>query len=183
MKRYDGLNGKGSYLHLMGRIVTHLCDRGFSLRVLAHSYRKSASLNSNDYPVCRELYEKIARENVILTDVFGKTPGNLKAIISKSELVITGRFHGMVAALGSGVPVIVTSWSHKYREVLDDFGLGDLATDWRLMDETRMMSLIDNTLDRLPEIQTRIRENLPMVSESSVHNFKGLEHYVRAVSP
>lgn len=53
----------------------------------------------------------------------------LQQIISRSVLLIGSRFHALVSALSSGVPVLVTGWSHKYEMLLKDFGCPDSVVD------------------------------------------------------
>ncbi|MFJ5954516.1 polysaccharide pyruvyl transferase family protein [Paenarthrobacter sp. NPDC092416] len=48
-----------------------------------------------------------------------------KRFIAESEIVISGRYHAVLAALTTNTPVLTHSWSHKYREVLSQFGVDD----------------------------------------------------------
>lgn len=52
-----------------------------------------------------------------------------KAIIAVAELIVSSRFHGLVSALSSGVPALACGWSHKYRELMSDYGSAELALD------------------------------------------------------
>lgn len=52
------------------------------------------------------------------------TAKQAKAYIKKSRLVVTSRFHGLVSAITQGVPVVATSWGHKYDALLDEYGIG-----------------------------------------------------------
>jgi colanic acid/amylovoran biosynthesis protein len=54
-------------------------------------------------------------------------PQALKGILGGAEIVIGSRFHALVGALCQSVPVIATSWSHKYEELLREYGTPELV--------------------------------------------------------
>lgn len=54
-----------------------------------------------------------------------RDPRVLKAILGQAEVVVSSRFHALVGALSQNVPVVALGWSHKYRELLADFGVED----------------------------------------------------------
>lgn len=72
-----------------------------------------------------------------------------KAIVSVSGLAISSRFHGLVSALSSAVPSLACGWSHKYRELMRDYGCEDLALDLNDRDvwEDMIVALIDRAAD------------------------------------
>jgi polysaccharide pyruvyl transferase WcaK-like protein len=47
----------------------------------------------------------------------------VKSRIAGAAVVLSSRYHGAVNALSQGVPAFVTSWSHKYAALLEDFNV------------------------------------------------------------
>lgn len=175
-QRYDGKMGEGAYVALFAELARHLIRRGKRVVVLAHSYRDADTENSNDWPLCRKLAELVNEAGLTLHESPGCTPGELKFVLGQAEAVITSRFHGMVAALSMGVPVLVTSWSHKYREVLAMFDLQDWAMDWRAMDARNVQEKTDRLLADAPVLRTRIAGQLYAIRTEAEANFEGLPH-------
>lgn len=59
-----------------------------------------------------------------LTVIDLPSPLDTKAVIGAAELIVSSRFHGLVSALAAGVPALACGWSHKYNELMSDYGVG-----------------------------------------------------------
>jgi len=173
-QRIDGVAGEGTYLALFAALARHLIARGRRVLILAHSYRSESTENSNDWPLCQRLAETVSDPGLSLHPSPGCTPGELKYVLGKADAVVTSRFHGMVAALSMGVPVLVTSWSHKYREVLEMFDMERWALDWRKLDESKLITTADALLDTAADLRETIAKRLPNVRQAAEANFEGL---------
>lgn len=57
-----------------------------------------------------------------LTVVTEEDPIYLKGIIGTAYLLVASRFHALINGLSQGIPVIGTSWSHKYPMLFADYG-------------------------------------------------------------
>lgn len=176
MNHYDKAHGKGAYLNMISAVINNLSENGHNICLLAHSYKRGRDLNNNDYPVCQDLFEAARIDNVVLYDVSAKTPGQLKTVLSCSDVVFTSRFHAMIAALSSVVPVVVASWSHKYREVLDIFGLGEFEMPWQDIDSSVIIKHIHTAYVNRESISKSISLILPDVKVQAERNFEYFSH-------
>ncbi|MFW1677944.1 polysaccharide pyruvyl transferase family protein [Pontibacter sp. JAM-7] len=87
----------------------------------------------------------------------------IKAYIAGAEFVFSSRYHGVVSSLATETPVVVFGWSHKYRELLQDFGL----EHW-LIDDIHQASKVLGEFcapPALAEIRGKINGHLPWVRQ------------------
>lgn len=70
-----------------------------------------------------ELANVVAEQFGAPIEIFSEPdPKKLKSYIAESKFLIGSRFHSLVAALSSNVPVIAIGWAHKYIQLLTDYG-------------------------------------------------------------
>ena len=66
----------------------------------------------------------------------------------------------------------MVGWSHKYREVLDDFGLSAFGMDSAVLaDPSSVVDAVVDCTGRRDEISAMISAALPAVQEKSARNF------------
>jgi polysaccharide pyruvyl transferase WcaK-like protein len=81
-------------------------------------------IHSNEDAV---LASEIMRQDALLaTSVISPCPVELKGILAHGKVALASRFHSVVSALSGCTPTLVAGWSHKYAELLEDFGVPDL---------------------------------------------------------
>jgi len=136
--------------------------------ILAHSLLEPERRSrNNDYHLCRELYERLdTRERVSLV-VEDLTPSELRAEIGRCDVIVAARFHTMISAVCAGVPPIVPAWSHKYREVMEGFGLGELVIELSALSAGRLYAETRRLLEERERAAVLIRERLPAVADSA----------------
>lgn len=168
------------YTGLLARAVLHLRDAGHHVLVLPNATRAGDNgLRNNDIPVIATIRDEVGRlapdalrddttwiEQDVNTDA-------IRALIAPCRLLITSRFHAMVAGLSLGVPVFVVGWSHKYGEVLEMFGCQDDAIDFAQLD-TNLLPAIDRALGLEADRRARIASARAQVEASSVSQFDTL---------
>lgn len=152
-----------AYEELLVSLVGYLAETHRVL-LLAHSARPGQPESKlNDVPLCERVLGRFdAQSPVKLVDPTG-SPQQMREVIAGAELVVTSRFHSMISALAVSTPVVVVSWSHKYREVLREFGLEAAATDYRSSSAESISRLARQTLSSSAATRDTIGRHLPGV--------------------
>ncbi|MES9974621.1 polysaccharide pyruvyl transferase family protein [Candidatus Thiodiazotropha sp. LNASS1] len=166
-----------SYHHQIATLCRQLIAHGYAILLYPNATRKDemSKLRNNDLPVIRDIVNQVEGDNhesapIYYVDFDLNTPG-IKLLMSYCRLVMVSRFHAMIAALASGQPVIVLGWSHKYQEVMDFFGLGDLVFDFNQLNSELMMETIRHTLDNEPSIRQKINQQQKHAKASAYKQF------------
>jgi colanic acid/amylovoran biosynthesis protein len=164
----------GNYVAAMGALIRDLRNRtGLGVVIAPHSYRAGhGEGRMNDGPVCREVAAVVADDpGVVLVDA-DLTAGELRKIIGLGRVLVTSRFHAMISGLCTATPTVVVGWSHKYREVLSDFGLVDFGMDsTALSSPSDIVERVADAIDNRNIYVGRIESSLPAVRERSARNF------------
>lgn len=151
--RSDDPLARERYVAALLRVVDELGRHGHHGFLLLHSTGGDATIAE----ACRA--RRPALPVVVPPD--GLTA---KAVLARCRGVVSGRFHGLVSALSSGVPSVAHSWSHKYGHLLEDFGAPGLlcdpfdgtATAGALLDAVADTALAERTRERATALGTRV---------------------------
>lgn len=159
------------YVEELGAFLQRLIDeKGCGVCLVAHSARPGrAAPKNNDLPVCRRVARRVDRAACVLPQE-NLNAQALRALIGRCRMLIASRFHAMVSGLAMGVPVLLVGWSHKYREVLEDFELDRYALDYADVSSAALRELFERLERDAPDVRRRIAERLPAVVESSLDN-------------
>jgi polysaccharide pyruvyl transferase WcaK-like protein len=134
----------------------------------------------NDGPVCREVANACATDSQVLGLDFDLTAGELRHLVALSSVLVTSRFHAMISGLATSTPTVVVGWSHKYREVLDDFGLSSLGLDSSALNQpSEIADIVGRVLSTRDELSQQISAALPSVKVRSLRNFSAIAEAAR----
>jgi len=179
----DARTDDHDYVGAMVDLVRELRSRtGLAVVIAPHSYRAGAPEDRmNDGPVCREIAAHLESDDgVVLVDA-DLTAGELRRVVAGARLLVTSRFHAMISGLATCTPTVVVGWSHKYREVLGDFGLADLGCDaFQLATPGAIADLVEATLARHDQVAHTIGAGLAAVRARSERNFDEIARVVAA---
>lgn len=85
----------------------------------------------------------------------------------------------MISGLATGTPTVVVGWSHKYREVMKEFGLERFVLPFSEFSTERILELaLEANADRAT-IEPQIVKELPRMRGSSEVSFRALREALR----
>lgn len=155
------------YINYNVEFINYLLAEGYRVLLMAYSARDShSSRHNNDLPVCRDIAAKINHPNFTFLDQ-ELSAQQLRYIIGQLDMVVTSRFHAMVAALAMATPPLVVGWSHKYAEIMDMFGLKESALDSKKLDQKRLRQAFSLLAKNQEATVKTIKLHLPVVQESA----------------
>ena len=138
--------------------------------------RSGEKLRNNDLPVIAETIAKLspqtAESGAVIAVEHDLAAASIKHLLAACDVTLVSRFHAMVGSLACRVPVGVVGWSHKYLEVMDQFGLGEYVLDHSGGDSAAIAGLLDTLLAERPKIEAAIDEHLDSVRLSSASQFR-----------
>ena len=172
----------GNYVSAMASLVTEIRSKtGRSVVIAPHSYRAGLPEGRmNDGPVCREVAEACVSDSQVLGLDSDLTAGELRHLVALGSVLVTSRFHAMISGLATSTPTVVVGWSHKYKEVLDDFGLSSLGLDSSALNNpSEIADVVARVLSTRDELSQQITAALPAVKVRSLRNFSAIAEAAR----
>ncbi|MCV7152492.1 polysaccharide pyruvyl transferase family protein [Mycolicibacterium pyrenivorans] len=142
----------------LGRLqyVEHLA--AFSVAARAHGMTSVVVVHEeSDADVADELARCIDAPLFTSAD-----PLVLKAVLGQASAAVASRFHAVVGCLSQCVPTLAFGWSHKYRELLDDFCVPDRLITPETDPGAALSQMLADTAghtrqkDRLPELVANV---------------------------
>jgi len=168
------------YVDLLRSVVHDLWRRGLHVLVLPNATRAGLAVpRNNDLTVVTRLRDRLAadpaaRPGAVSYVDFDLNTASIRSLAQPCTLLITARFHAMVAALALEVPPLVLGWSHKYEEVLEMFGCEGDAVDIAGA-EHELPAMVERLLAEQEATRERIRKALPEVSAAAAAQFNQLD--------
>ncbi len=101
------------YKELIREIILKGKLSGHTVYLLNHE-------GASDEKIAYMLSDMLNNEIEVVT---GLNALEVKGLIASAYLVVSSRFHGVASSLNSCVPCLATSWSHKYQELFNDYGI------------------------------------------------------------
>lgn len=114
-----GDTARAGYLQFLRQAVQAVQGVSPAVHILVHEGKK-------DLELAKELNASLPSPLRIIDPA---DTLDTKAILAAASALVSSRFHGLVSALSAGVPSLACGWSHKYSELMADYGAGQHIAD------------------------------------------------------
>lgn len=161
------------YAAIMTQFINRLNKMNFNVLLIANAAREGSDKpRNNDLMICNDVFERVSDKSRVRWYPREMSPEEIRSLIGKCESLVASRFHAMIGALEKGVPTLLIGWSHKYKEVLDMFGLGAYAVDHSALSLDELIKRFLDMTENGSNIRAQITSALPSVMESSRDNIR-----------
>ena len=133
---------------------------------------------------CSECYDYLTKKfEKVRVSSFHTGSSDILSVIGDSGIVVSSKFHGIVAAIQMGIPCIAIEVANKLRIIMDDVGLGKycIAVD----EVNRIPELIEELLnekDEVREKQYTYREHAHYIMQKQYLEIKDvIEKFVKCM--
>ncbi len=170
------------YRGCMVQFINWLNEQDYNVLLIANAAREgSEKPRNNDLIICTEVYNAVRDKTKVMWEPREMAPEEIRELLARCEVLVASRFHAMIGALEKCVPVLLIGWSHKYKEVLDMFGLGEYAVDFSALDLDALKIKFMGFIKESTDIREKISRNLPQVLESSKDNIRFISEEIDKV--
>lgn len=161
------------YKGCMVQFINWLNEQDLNVLLIANAAREgSEKPRNNDLLICSAVYDAVRDRSKVMWEPREMAPEEIRELLARCEVLVASRFHAMIGALEKCTPVLLIGWSHKYKEVLDMFGLGEYAVDFSALQLDSLKSKFMGFVKESPNIREKIAAALPQVLESSRDNIR-----------
>lgn len=161
------------YPKVIAEFIGELNKAGYHVLIIANAARlNSEKTRNNDLMLGDKIYAACGDHDAVRWYHEEMTAEELREHIGRCRFLVASRFHSMIAGLERRVPVMLVGWSHKYKEVLDMFGLGEYAADFSALSRETLMSGFEKLKADEGLIREKLEAHIGEVKESSLKNIR-----------
>jgi colanic acid/amylovoran biosynthesis protein len=126
MRIYERSRGEGAenaYVQTLVALVRHCVDEHDAEVALLPFECAPVDRGTDDRRLCAMVRSEARRDEACHTSSAYISAADARAMTGRCEYMIGSRYHSLVFALSQGVPCTALSWSHKYAQLMELFGV------------------------------------------------------------
>lgn len=159
-----------AHARIFADFIDSLIEDNYLPVLIPHSAKqRSKNRHNNDIPVIGDIIRHVRAKDRLIYIGEDYDYLELREIIGTLDYYVACRFHSMISALYMNVPVVVYGWGyHKYKEIMNEFGLGDdVVFNYTSISAEKMKESFQYVVNNRDLIRKKISNGLPSVVEKS----------------
>jgi len=159
-------NESARYDSLVKALIRHLAnDRGFHVLVIPNETHPKHE-QVDDLRLAARIAKDLGHSRVSFLDTTAMSGPEVKAVIRNCEVVVSSRYHTLLACLSTGVPCLGLGWHHKYGEMFRMFGMQQWTLDHTQCDEATLIEMFGRLWNERQHLRPVIARHLPAVEQA-----------------
>lgn len=138
----------------------------------------------DDLYIAHRIKQQMSGFDIAVVDSKKLTGPELKAVLGKCEVIVSSRYHTLVAGLSTAVPCIAIGWHHKYSELFNLFGLKKWVIDYsQVRRDMMLISAFDRLWDERQSIKRTLQEKLPSIETAILDTAHAVINHLASLTP
>jgi colanic acid/amylovoran biosynthesis protein len=151
MRVYERAAGRGPasvYLRALVHFIRHVIAAYDVDVVVQPNEIDAGGAGFDDRYLCSMIVAAVGRPDRCGTVTEPMPAEDVHALIGRFSCLVGSRYHGLIFALSQGVPCLAIGWSHKYAELLSQFGLEHAVQEVDGIDAPGLIAAFEDTWAR-----------------------------------
>ena len=170
-------DAKGKDIHDLCKIYIDVVtkfseDNDYSFVLIPHDFRSKNDVGDIQFAelILDGLPHHIKKHS--MTIPVPCTASEIKFMCGKLDLVLTGRMHLAIAALGQCTPTACITYQGKFEGLFKHFEIDDMAiTPEEALQPSKFLQFLNAAMSKRSEVRDQISKKLPEVHKKSMLNF------------
>jgi len=148
-------------------------ELGYHVVLIPHV--REASARNDDRVICEKMYRNLDFPKDVTVMSLDHSAEEIRALISRLDLLVAERMHAAIAGLAQQVPTFVIGYSVKAQGILGDiFGFENLENytmPVKKLNEETLKKRVKNLLDKKDDVNKYLSKVIPRIKNSAKRNF------------
>lgn len=154
------------YDRLVKSFIRYLTnDQGYYVLLIPNETHPQFA-QKDDLQLATRITKELDNNLVSFLDTNTFSASEVKSAIGNCEVVVSSRYHTLLACLSMGVPCIGIGWHHKYEAMFRMFEMQNWTLHFSQCNEKNLIETFDNLFNERHNLKKTILQNLPAVEKA-----------------
>jgi colanic acid/amylovoran biosynthesis protein len=145
--------------------------------LLGHQFLEDNSARKDDRTLCNYILSSLDRSLPVVHIDKTLSAAQVKSVIGNCDLLLSSRYHALIAAMSQGIPSSSIGWSHKYDELMSEVGLSSSVISLSKTKEDILRD-VDLIVKQTAQAAETLKSTIPAMKHSSQ---KALDEVISAI--